>query len=279
MAALEVLVVCKGHAFAHDAFQEMLASLDGVNTCLVEHPAAQVVLAAADADRWDAVLFYDMCGIPGIGAVHDLADEQGAPTSQYSQAIEGLLSRGTGIVMLNHGTVQWPFWPLWRQISGSSFQLTDTMVDGELVPGSGYRGAHGPLPNATVALSAQGEHPTLDGLQAGFTVTDELYLKTAGFEASVLPLLRADYDFVQGNFSPPPLAPADQQANWTHPKGSDLVAWANAAGRSAVVATDIGDGPSTYGSASFRRFLANSLAWVASQDGRKWALDWLASRG
>lgn len=278
MAALDVLVVCKGHAFAHDAFQEMLADLDGVNACLVEHPAAQSVLAAPDADRWHAVLFYDMCGIPGIGATHDLADGQGVPTEQYVAAVEKLLDRGTGIVMLNHGTVQWPFWPLWRQISGGSFQLTDTMVDGELIPGSGYRGAHGPLPNATVQLASQGSHPTLEGLAGGFEVTDELYLKTSGFESSVLPLLRADYDFVQENFSPPPLAPAEQQANWNHPRGSDLVAWANAAGRSAVVATDIGDGPSTYGSLEFRRFLANSLAWVSSDAGREWAVQWVAKQ-
>lgn len=274
MSTIDVLVVCKGHAFAHDAFQEMLADLPGVNACLVEHPAAQSVLAASDAARWDAVLFYDMCGIPGIGATHDLADEHGTPTPDYVAAIEALLARGTGIVLLNHGTVQWPFWPLWREISGSSFQLTNTLVDGEMVPGSGYRGGHGPLPNATVQLVAQARHPALEGLDGGFEVTDELYLKSPAFESSVLPLLRANYDFVQENFSPPPLAPADQQASWKHPRGSDLVAWANAAGRSAVVATDIGDGPSTYASAGFRRFLANSLAWVASDAAREWVIEW-----
>ncbi len=271
MSAIQVLVVCKGHAFAHDSFQEMLGALDGVQTTLVEHPAAQSVLAAADAARWDTVLFYDMCGIPGIGAVHDLADERGAPTAEYAAAIEALLERGTGIVLLNHGTVQWPFWPLWRQISGSSFQLTDTVVDGELVPGSGYRGGHGPFPNATVQLTPQTQHAVLDGLSDGFEVTDELYLKTAGYESDVVPLLRAEYDFVQENFSPPPLAPAEQQANWKHAPGSDLVAWANAARRSPVIASDIGDGPSTYASEEFRRFLANSLVWVASESARDWA--------
>ena len=58
-------------------------------------------------------------------------------------------------------------------------------LDGQQVPGSGYRGGHGPLPNASVMASPQSEYPVLAGLQAGFEITDELYLKTFDFESSV----------------------------------------------------------------------------------------------
>ena len=85
------------------------------------------------------------------------------------------------------------------------------------------------------------------------------------------PLLRANYDFVVDNFSPPPLAPPDQQASWDHPPGSNLVAWANACGNSPIVASDLGDGPDTYGNPEFRRFLANALSWVSSDSARVWA--------
>jgi uncharacterized protein len=266
---LSVLIVSKGHAFAHDAFLAMFADMPGLAATLVEQPAAQAVLAT-DAERWDCVLFYDMSGIPGIGLVHDDASPRGEPTSRYRAAIEALLARGTGIVMLNHATVSWPAWPLWREISGSSFMLRRGVLDGIDVPGSGYRGAHGPLPNATVRVAPAGSHPVLAELDA-FEITDELYLKTRAFERRVVPLLRAEYEFVDANFTAPPLAPASERADWHHPPGSDLVAWANAARSSPIVASDLGDGPSAYGNPGFRTFLRNAIRWVASSDARAWA--------
>jgi hypothetical protein len=117
----------------------------------------------------------------------------------------------------------------------------------------------------------QCSHPVLQGLEAGFEINDEIYLKTAAFEAAVLPLLRGDYRFVAENFSPPPLAPAQERANWTHPPGSDLLVWANAVGRSPVVVSDLGDGPSAYENPGFRTLLHNALRWVASDAARLWA--------
>ena len=42
--AIEVLIVSKGHAYAHDSFLAMFESMEDVNATLVEHPAAQDVL-------------------------------------------------------------------------------------------------------------------------------------------------------------------------------------------------------------------------------------------
>jgi hypothetical protein len=271
MKPLSVLVVTKGHAFDHNAFLAMFAGMRSVAPTLVEQPAAQIVLQAEHAARWDAVLFYDMSGIPGIGLTHDDADAEGRPSEPYRRAIDALLERGTGVVMLNHATVSWPTWPLWRAMSGTSFMLRRGLLDGVEVPGSGYRGAHGPLPNATVRLVPVTTHPVLDGLDAGFEITDELYLKTAGFEQRVLPLLRAEYEFVAGNFTAPPLAPPAERAAWHHPPGSNLVVWANACRAAPVVATDLGDGPSAFGNPHFRQLLRNALVWVASDAARAWA--------
>ena len=147
-------------------------------------------------------------------------------------------------------------------------------LHGQTVPGSGYRGAHGPLPNATIHVQPQGTHPVLDGLEAGFDITDELYLKTSGFEADVLPLLRGDYDFVVSNFSPPPLASAEEQAAWDHPPGSNLLVWANACGRSPIVVSELGDGPLAYENPGYRRLLSNALHWLGSEEARRWAASW-----
>ena len=271
MSGANVLIVSKGHDFDHNAFLAMFDGMPGVNATLVQQPAAQVLLRPEHAAAYHAVLFYDMSGIPGIGLSHDGANDTGVPPAGYRASIEALLERGTGLVLLNHATVSWPLWPLWREITGTSFMLRAGVLDGAEVPGSGYRGGHGPHPNPTLRLVPQCEHPILDGLEGGFEITDEIYLKTARFEACVTPLLRGDYDFVAGNFTPPPLAPPDEQANWNHPPGSDLVVWANRIGSSPVVASDVGDGPAAFGNPGFRRLIGNALRWVSSEEARNWA--------
>ena len=269
-------MVSKGHPYDHDAFLAMFEEGGDVELTLVQQPAAQVILQPNNVADYDAVLFYDMSGMEGHGARADMPGGVGNPPEGYRSSIEALLESGTGIVMLNHGLISWPTWDRWRQISGTSFMLRAGELNGESLPGSGYRGGgHGPLPNATTHVDpALPDHPVLAGLNDGFNITDELYLKSPSFEANVLPLLRSDYEFVSENFTPPPLAPPDEQANWDHPPGSNLVAWANAAGNSPVVASDLGDGPAAFANPDFRRFLRNALHWVASDAARQWAQAW-----
>jgi hypothetical protein len=267
---VSVLIVSRGHFFDRNAFFAMFEPMDGVRATHVEHPAAGIVLRPGNLDQFDTVLFYDMSGIPGLG-VPDDADPQGQPSPDYARSIQALLDRGTGIVLLNHATVSWPAWPLWRRISGSSYLLAGGELAGERLPGSGYRGGHGPHPNATFRLLPQSAHPVLAGLEGGFEITDELYLKSPGFESRVVPLLRADYPFVSDNFSPPPLAPAAEQANWVHPPGSDLVVWANACSASPVVTCELGDRPEAFANEGFRTLLRIALCWTASSAARDWA--------
>ena len=272
MTGINVLIVSKGHDYAHDSFLAMFQGMEGVTTTLVEQPAAQVVVQPEHVQAYDSILFYDMSGIPGVGLLHDGANDTGIPPQGYQRSIEALIEAGKGLVLLNHATVSWPLWPLWRRITGSSFMLQSGELDGKTVPGSGYRGGHGPYPNPTLKLIPQGEHPVLAGLQDGFAITDEIYLKTTGFEQSVTPLLRGEFDFVAENFTPPPLAPPEEQASWCHPPGSDLIVWAHSAGNSPIVVSDVGDGPLAYENPDYRRLIENALKWVASPQARAWAL-------
>jgi len=272
---IRVLIVSKGHDYDHSSFLNMFADCADLEVTLVEHPAATIVLNDASATRYDVVFFYDMCGVPGLALPHDDSAGSGRPSADYEQAIEALVARGTGLIAVNHATVSWANWPLWRELTGSSFMLTEGELHGKLVPGSGYRGGHGPLENATVQLRparpASQNHPVLDGLPQGFEITDELYLKTADYGDKVVPLLTADYAFVRDNFSPPPLASAEEQAEWDHPPGSDLVAWLNAVGNSPVVVSDIGDSPIAYENPNYRRFVRNACRWLATREARDWA--------
>jgi hypothetical protein len=226
------------------------------------------VLRPESRPHYDVVLFYDMSGIamPGTGAAQ-------APPPEYVRGIEALLERGTGVLLMNHGLLSWPDWPLWRALSNTSFLLSAGEIHGERLPGSGYRGGMGqPERNArTLLRPALAGHPVLDGLESGLEVQDELYLKSPCFESRVVSLLRSDFTFSQAHFSPPPLASPDEQAAWSHPPGSDVVVWANACGRSPVVASEIGDGPHSYASPDFRRLLGNAVNWLASAQAREWA--------
>ena len=83
MSKTEVLIVSKGHAYNHDAFLAMFDECDDISTTLVEQPAAQIILQPQHAEKYDAVLFYDMSGIPGVGLTHDESDGNGQPTDAY----------------------------------------------------------------------------------------------------------------------------------------------------------------------------------------------------
>jgi trehalose utilization protein len=66
------------------------------------------------------------------------------------------------------------------------------------------------------------------------------------------------------------LAPGEGE-EWQPPAGSDVIAWAKAAGNSPLVYLQPGDGEQTYADAHYRRLLGNALRWVASEAGRDWA--------
>ena len=268
--SVDVLIVTKGHPFDYNGFFAMFDESAVLNATVVEQPAAQILLRPEFVADYDAVLFYDMCAVQ--------PDESGQfpmPPSAYEEAVETLLDNGVGLMLSNHATVQWPGWPLWREISGTSFMLQEGELYGEVVPGSGYRGGGGePERDATHRLTpVDASHPVAAGLADGFEIVDELYIKTDGFEQNpdILPLFRSDYDFSSANFNPPPYASAEEKAAWNHPRGSNLITWAKRTRNAPVIATEAGDGPKAYANPAFRRFLENALQWLASDDAKAWA--------
>ena len=127
--AVKVLVVTKGHGFNYNGFYSMFDDNPELLTTQVEQPAAQVLLRPENVAEYEAVCFYDMWGV----------DFSPAP-EEYQQSIAALLESGKGLMLMNHALVEWPAWPGWRDVSGTSFLLREGEVFGEMTPGSGYRG-------------------------------------------------------------------------------------------------------------------------------------------
>ncbi len=266
---LNVLVVTKGHPYDYSAFHAMFDDNKDIVSTFVEQPAAQIMLRPDNVAPYDVVVFYDMWGIP----TDPTSSASAEPPADYVRSIEALLDSGKGLVLLNHALVQWPAWPLWREISGTTFRLTKGEVDGKTVPGSGYRGGAGePHRNAVHTLTpVQPDHPVTRGLEGGFEIIDELYLRMPlAARPDVVPLLRSDYAFSRANFNPPPLAPKAEQAAWDHGEGDNVIVWAKRMRNCPVVASEAGDGPPAYANPQFRRLLDNAIKWVASEAARAW---------
>ena len=263
-ADLEALVVTKGHPFERDAFFAVFESWPDIAYTAVEQPAAQRFFEPEAAAAWDAFVLYDMPGIqfkPGAPHFED-------PTPEYRKNFRALLDHGQGIVFLHHAIAGWPTWPEYAEIVGGRFHYAPAELRGKTWPDSGYRHAV----SHRVRAEAPG-HPVLAGLEDGFEIEDELYLCPI-FEADVTPLLRSDHVFEDSAFYSAALALQGKlysREGWSHPPGSNLVAWCRRDGASPIVTILCGDSKNAYENPAFRRLVENAIRWVASEEAHAWA--------
>lgn len=253
-----LLVVSGGHPYDEAAFARLLTSLGGWDIRHLVHPEAEAAVAAGAADKAEALLFYDMGG-------YRFADgrvESRPPDPAYAAAIDARIAAGRGMVLMHHALAGWAEWPRWSEIAGGRFLYQPGSVRGRECLDSGYR--H----DVTYSVDVVADHPVTQGVDRRFTITDELYLAEI-FEDDVVPLLRADHDFVAENFYSAAHAVAGrmfENRDWEHPPGSPLVGWARHEGEARIVTLQFGDGPEAYANPSFIRLLTNALQWTAGMD-------------
>jgi type 1 glutamine amidotransferase len=255
----ELLVVSGGHPFEAEAFEAMLAQLDGYRTTHLSHPEAERAIADGAADTADALLFYDM---PGY-TFADGAVEARPPSPGYIAALKGRFAQGRGAVMMHHALAGWSEWPEWSEIVGGRFLYQPGTVRGKPCQDSGYR--H----DVTYTARCVADHPVTAGVPASFELTDELYLAEV-FEDEVVPLVRARHAFNRDNFYSAAHAIQGRMfdnAGWAHDDGSDLVAWYRHHERARIVYLQFGDGPAAYANPSVIRLLGNALSWTAKGEG------------
>ncbi len=254
---LQALVVTKGHPFQRDPFFSMLEGMPDITCTHVEQPAAQAFFTPEMASPWDAYVLYDMPGIAfGPGGPRFLD-----PPTDYVEGFLALLESGHGFVFLHHAIAGWPSWPEYAEILGGRFLYQPGELRGRQLPDSGYRF------DVQHRVGPVADHPVVDGLESGFEIEDELYL-FCPFEESVTPLLRSDSKFVDSEFYSAALAVAGtmfSREGWSHPPGSNLIAWTHTYRASPIVYIACGDGPGAYQNASLQRLIANAIRWVVAE--------------
>jgi type 1 glutamine amidotransferase len=158
-----------------------------------------------------------------------LYDSPSDITPAQQASFLALLERGTGLVVLHHALLSYQRWPEYERVVGGKYLLDPETHGAEVTPESTYK------PRVTFPVTVVAPaHAVTAGL-AAFTLTDELYIGVR-MRPDITPLLAT---------------------------GDELLAWACVRGRSRVVATVLGHGPSAYEDPNFRRFLAQSLRWTA----------------
>ncbi|MEM7094459.1 MAG: ThuA domain-containing protein [Actinomycetota bacterium] len=263
--SLRILIVTKGHPFEAEPFFAVFDAL-GHEWDHVEWPEAEAVLTTAGTADYDALVMYDMPGIRFTG--DEPPAEFDEPSPSFQQAYLDLLDAGRGMVFLHHAIASWPAWPEFAKIVGGRFHYQPAQLGGREWPDSGYRF------NVTHTVEVlEADHPICAGLDPTFDIVDELYCFPV-FEDDVVPLMRSTFDFAAENFSSADLAIRGQRNSsegWTHPRGSDLVAWVKNAANSPVAYVQFADGPVTYADANYRRVVDNAIRWTAADDAHAWA--------
>ena len=255
---LRLQVVTGGHPFeAREFFAvfDRLAESEGLVWTATTAPKIP------EHDPPDVVLFYDMPGLrfTGGGDPPVIFPE---PTTDQRGVFDELQQRGIGMVFIHHAVASWPAWAGFAELVGGRFHYQPATLRGIDYPDSGY--VFDVTHTVEVIDSA---HPICEGLDESFELTDELYCFPV-FAEDVVPIMRTRFPVND----PTRFFSADKairgqlnsNADWTHPAGSDLVAWVKQAGNSRLAYLQFGDGPVTYGDANFRRIVRNTILWAAS---------------
>lgn len=256
--SVRIAVVTKGHPFEAEPFFAVFDEMVGVEWTHVEHPAALALVDPERAEAFDVMVMYDMPGITFTG--DDPPVTFHAPPPEYAERFEALLDAGMPMVFMHHAIAGWPAWDRYADIIGGRFHYQPASLRGVEYPDSGYR--HDVTHQIDVLDPG---HPVCAGLDSTFELTDEVYLFPV-FEDDVTPLMRSRHSFVDDGFYSADRAirgTRNSADGWTHPPGSNLVAWTKQVSASTLVYLQFGDGPETYADANFRRVLSNAIRWAA----------------
>ncbi|HEX4121360.1 MAG TPA: ThuA domain-containing protein [Verrucomicrobiae bacterium] len=168
---------------------------------------------------------YDRADLYSFDAVV-LYDAPRNITEEQKGRFLGLFDKGIGVVVLHHAYLAYPMWPEFGRIAGGQYIYAEGQLKAGLAS-STYKG------NVDIPVTVvDTHHPVTAGL-SDFVLHDELY-SNMHMIGDVTPLLK---------------------------NGDELLAWTRMEKNSRVVGTIVGHG--CYSDPNFRKFLEQSIRWVA----------------
>jgi uncharacterized protein len=145
-------VITGGHAYDVQPFHELFRSLPGIDA-YIQHLDDFASSTEEVRDNYVSVVFYNMPR--ETPSDDDLPWYCGKPKT----ALEHLGSTAQGIVLLHHGIVAYPDWPVWNEIAGATGRLNFGYHLAQRIP---------------VDIAAP-DHPITSGLSP-WTIIDETYM-------------------------------------------------------------------------------------------------------
>ena len=163
---ISILIITGGHGFKQEPFYQMFDSFGNISYDKLEQPKANELIASPAVDKYDALVFYDMCD---------------SITSSQKQAYIQLLNKGKAVIFLHHSLVSYQRWDEFQKIIGGKYYEKATLVNGETKK-STYQ--H----DVTIPVKIENsKHPVTRGLK-DFEIYDEVY-GDFGIQPNVKPLL------------------------------------------------------------------------------------------
>ena len=157
-----------------------------------------------------------------------LYDAQVNITEAQQARFLALFDKGIGVVILHHAYLSYPMWAEYGRIAGGKYIYREEQR-AQGFASSHYRGDV----DIPVTIAAK-DHPVTAGLQ-DFLLKDELYTEMYMLD-NITPLLKT---------------------------GDELLAWTRIEKKSRIAGTILGHGPTAFQNPNFRKFLAQSIRWVA----------------
>ena len=261
MSSIAVTWIVGGHPYDENAFDEMLKSLDGIESDICEWPEASSLFTAQGIQEFHRegriLALYDLPGIQfNRGSEPNLID----PSSDIVQAWEHIVALGVPILAMHHAIASWPTWPFFAELLKGRFHYVPAQLRGLEYTDSGW--ANPVRQMFDVVLP---EHPICNGLPEHFELTDETYLCPV-FEKEVTALIttRASRETTEFSSAYAAIRRANQ-GNWQHKPESHLVAWTHQYEKSTVVYLQPGDGPLAFGNIHYRKLIGNALNWLEQE--------------
>ena len=150
---IKILIITGGHGFEYKPFYNLFTSLSNISYDTLRHPKVNPLIASAEIEKYDALVFYDM-------------GDSIEPSHQ--QAYIDLLNKGKSMIFLHHSLVSYQRWPEFIKIVGGQYHTNRVVVNGDTLSATYEH-------DVMIPVKVEDKnHPITRGI-SDFEIFDEIY--------------------------------------------------------------------------------------------------------